>query len=146
MTTPLTPTGMPWCVTQSMASSASRRSSDKRRTACTPGSTAVPFPVMILNPSVSITPSGAPRWRSPEMISASFGSATRHMALNTTTMSTTAATATYTINIEIPPEPALHGGDGHSAGWEVLDDDDAGAGADGRVGVGRVGMERLAPA
>ena len=75
---------MPWCVTQSMASSASRRSSDSRRTVCTPGTTIVPLPVTIRKPRLSDTPSGTARSRRPEMISASFGSATRHVSLNST--------------------------------------------------------------
>ena len=61
ITTPLIPRGMPWWVTQSMASSASRRSSDRRRTVCTPGMTSVPLPVTILKPRLSLDRVGGVR-------------------------------------------------------------------------------------
>ncbi len=88
ITTPFTPRGMPWWVTHSIPNSASRRSSVSRRTVCTPGMTRVPLPVTILKPRLSLTASLGVCSRSPEMISASFGSATRHMSLKTNAATT----------------------------------------------------------
>jgi hypothetical protein len=81
MTTPLMPSGIPWWVTQSIASSASRRSRESFRTFWTKGITNVPLPVTMRNPRVSSTPSGELCSRSPEMMSASFGSATCHIVM-----------------------------------------------------------------
>src|SRR5215207_4241420 len=139
---------MPWCVTQSMASSASRRSSDRRRTVCTPGITSTPLPVTILKPRESSTSSVACAWRRPEMISASFGSATRQVALNSTTSRTRAPRAmppaTRADSIAVPLRWS-HGGDDDGARGEDLHDQHAGAGADVLV-VGAVGVERLGAA
>src|SRR5215212_7407382 len=114
---------MPWWVTQSMARSAWRRSSDRRRTVCTPGSTSVPLPVMILNPrlSWSSAAAGLPDLM-PEMMSASLGSATRHMSLRS------------------------HGGDHDGARREMVDHHDAGTGGDDVVAVGGVGVVGLGAA
>src|SRR3954468_10369727 len=149
MTTPLRPSGIPWWVTQSMASSASRRSSERRRTTCTPGATSVPLPVTILKPRLSATPSGvfAPQ---PEMTRASFGSATRHMILKTMKAkmirATTAPAAIPTDCISVRLQLRLHRGDDDGARGVVLDHDDAAARLDGGVALGRVGVDRLAPA
>src|SRR2546423_2892624 len=100
ITTPRIPSGMPWWVTQSIDSSDSRRSSESRRTVCTPGMTSVPLPVTILNPRLSDTASLGVCSRRPEMMSASLGSATRHISLkmtNSTSSPPTTAPAT------IPP-------------------------------------------
>src|SRR5436853_1183201 len=149
MTTPLIPSGMPWWVTQSMPSSASRRSSESRRTAWTPGSTSVPLPVTILKPRLSPTSSRLCCCRSPEMTSASLGSATRHMSLNRMKPRTSAPTTTPpTISNDIgtTPETALHGRDEHGPGWEVLDDHDPAAHGDRLRGLGGPGVVRLAAA
>ena len=81
MTTPWMPSGMPWWVTHSIDSGASRRSSESRRTVWTPGSTSVPLPVTMRKPMLSPAPSGEECSRRPEMTRASLGSATRHMSL-----------------------------------------------------------------
>src|SRR6266496_5342780 len=142
--------GMPWVLTQSMASWASRRSSESRRTVWMPGRTRVPLPVTILKPRLSPTPSTSACWRSPEMTSASFGSATRHMRRNrmnsTTTMtSTPPAMMMGSMTIQPPSQP-LQRADHDSPGREVLDDDHPGARLDPVLGVGGVGVERLATA
>lgn len=71
---------MPWWVTHSTCNWVSLRSNDSFRTAWTPGRTSVPRPVTIRKPMPSPSPSIL--WWEPEMISASLGSATRHMSLN----------------------------------------------------------------
>ncbi len=92
ITTPRTLSGMPWWVTHSTDSCVSLRSSESLRTACTPGSTSVPRPVTMRNPMPSPRPSFL--WLEPEMISASLGSATRHIILKTAIRTATAPTAT----------------------------------------------------
>src|SRR5437763_7207637 len=79
MTTALTPTGIPWVVTHCTSSSASWMSSDSLRTFWKPGSTYAPLPTTILKPRPAASPSGPWCARTPEMISASFGSATLYM-------------------------------------------------------------------
>ena len=49
---------MPWWVTHSIDSGASRRSSESRRTVWMPGSTSVPLPVTMRKPMLSPAPSG----------------------------------------------------------------------------------------
>src|SRR3954447_13663124 len=124
-----------------MASSASRRSSDSRRTACTPGHTSTPFPVMILKPRLSATPSGI-RSRKPEITRASFGSATRHAILNRMKKQMSAARITTAITpargISVLLQLRLHRGDDDGTRGVVLDHDDAAAGLDGAVALGRV--------
>src|SRR5215212_1773819 len=149
MTTPWIPSGMPWWVTHSIDSGASRRSSDSRLTVWMPGSTSVPLPVTMRKPMLSPAPSGDECSRRPEMTRASLGSATRHMSLkiaNRTTRPTTTTPARIRGSIAPPFDAALHGAD-HDGPWrEVLDHDDAGAGRDGVLGVGGVGVEGLAAA
>src|SRR5512132_1096208 len=149
MTTPWMPRGMPWWVTHSMDRGASRRSSDSRRTVWMPGSTRVPLPVTMRKPMLSPAPSGEECSRRPEMTRASLGSATRHMSLkiaNRTTRPTTAPPARSRGSIAQPFDAALHRAD-HDGSWrEVLDHDHAGAGRDGVLGVGGVGVEGLAAA
>src|SRR3954447_1594552 len=67
---------MPCVVTQSRSSSDSWMSSERRRTFCSPGMIHAPLPTTILNPRPAASPSGPACARRPEMISASFGSAT----------------------------------------------------------------------
>src|SRR5215207_3024870 len=149
MTTPWIPSGMPWWVTHSIDSGASRRSSDSRLTVWMPGSTSVPLPVTMRKPMLSPAPSGDECSRRPERTRASLGSATRHMSLkiaNRTTRPTTTAPARIRGSIALPFDAALHRAD-HDGPWrEVLDDDHAGAGRDGVLGVGGVGVEGLAAA
>src|SRR5512133_2872072 len=149
MTTPWMPRGMPWWVTHSMDRGASRRSSDSRRTVWMPGSTRVPLPVTMRKPMLSPAPSGEECSRRPEMTRASLGSATRHMSLkiaNRTARPTTTMPARIWGSIASPFDAALHGAD-HDGPWrEVLDHDDAGAGRDGVLGVGGIGVEGLAAA
>src|SRR6266545_1785909 len=139
---------MPWVLTQSMPSCASRRSSERRRTVWMPGRTRVPLPVTILKPRLSPTPSTSACSRSPEMTSASFGSATRHMRRNRMN-STMRATSTLppmmmgSMTMQPPSQP-LQRADHDSPGREVLDDDHPPAGLDGVVALGGVGVERLA--
>src|SRR5215212_7529698 len=142
ITTPLIPSGIPWWVTQSMLNSASRRSSVSRRTVCTPGTTSVPLPVTILNPRLSCTLSLGECSRMPEMMRASFGSATRQHALNRT-MARTRATPTVARTVISVPPGSLHAGDDHRARGVVLDHHDAAAGSDRLVRIRRVGVERL---
>src|SRR4030095_13034817 len=140
---------MPWWVTHSIDSGASRRSSDSRRTVWIPGSTSVPLPVTMRKPMLSPAPSGEECSRRPEMTRASLGSATRHMSLkiaNRTARTTTTMPARIWGSIASPFDAALHGAD-HDGPWrEVLDHDDAGAGRDRVGGVGGVGVEGLAAA
>src|SRR4029453_17473683 len=149
MTTPWMPRGMPWWVTHSIDSGASRRSSDSRRTVWMPGSTSVPLPVTMRKPMLSPAPSGEECSRRPEITRASLGSATRHMSLkiaNRTARPTTMPPARIRGSIAPPFDAALHGAD-HDGPWrEVLDHDDTGAGRDGVRGVGGVGVEGLAAA
>src|SRR4029450_12322196 len=149
MTTPWMPSGMPWWVTHSIDSGASRRSSDRRRTVWTPGSTRVPLPVTMRKPMLSPAPSGEECSRRPEITRASLGSATRHMSLkiaNRTARPTRMPPARTGGSIAPPFAAALHGAD-HDGPWrEVLDHDDAGAGRDGVRGVGGIGVEGLAAA
>src|SRR2546421_5272986 len=149
MTTPRIPRGMPWWVTQSIDSSDSRRSSERRRTVCTPGTMNVPLPVVILNPRLSDTASLGVCSRSPETMRASLGSATRHIILNRMMKRTTAPTTTPAMN---PADMAAsleakasHAGDDHRARREVLHDNDAAPDGDRLVVVGGVGVEGLAP-
>src|SRR5918994_1202185 len=139
MTTPWMPRGMPWWVTHSIDSGASRRSSDSRRTVWMPGSTRVPLPVTMRKPMLSPAPGGEGCPRRPEITRASLGSATRHMSLkiaNRTTRPTTMPPARIRGSIAPPFDAALHG----------ADHDDAGAGRDGVLGVGGIGVEGLAAA
>src|SRR5215216_4044779 len=149
MTTPWMPSGMPWWVTHSIDSGASRRSSDSRRTVWMPGRTRVPLPVTMRKPMLSPAPWGEECSRRPEMTRASLGSATRHMSLKTANRTTRPATmppARIRGSIAPPFDAALHGAD-HDGPWrEVLDHDDAGAGRDGVLGVGGIGVEGLAAA
>src|SRR6266702_3938898 len=147
MTTPRTLSGMPCWVTQSIWSSVSRRSSDSRRTTWMPGMTMVPLPVMILKPRLSPTPSGLRSW-SPEMTSASLGSATRHIILKSrigsrTTTNASAKMTPTTSNIPISLEPLVRAHD-HRPRREVLDHHHARPAGDGQAGIRRVGVERLA--
>src|SRR2546430_1237825 len=92
------------------------------------------------------------------MMRASFGSAMRHMLRKITTprMSPTSSSSTIapmtlpamdnsTFPIDSSPCPSGRA-DNHGARWEVLDHDDAGALADGLLGVGGVGVKGLAAA
>src|SRR5947209_8538897 len=107
-----------------------------------------PLPVTILKPRLSATPSTASWWK-PEMISASLGSATRHIARkrtnNTTSATTTAAPARTSAFMGLPPFP--HRGSGRSdvdgSGRVVLDDDHAGVLLDDLLAVDGVGEKRL---
>ncbi len=103
ITTPLTCTGIPCEVTHSTSRSASLRSSDSLRTTCTPGVTSVPRPVTTRNPNPSPTPSA--RCLEPEMISASLGSATRHMSLKSTIRMMSEATDAPAMPISIGCSP-----------------------------------------
>src|SRR5215472_599524 len=149
MTTPRTRSAMPWWVTQSISRSVSRRSSDSRRTAETPGITSVPPPVAILKPRPWPSPRG--RCARPEMISASLGSAMRHMlrkikitiriaAMASPRMIAAAADRSVPISPPCPSDRADYDG----AGRKVLDHDDAGARGDRLGRVGGIGVERLA--
>src|SRR5690348_9515461 len=118
--------GIPWLDTQVTVNGVARMSSGSRRTVWKPGRTAVPRPTTILKPRVSLTCSVlecAPR---PEMISASFGSATRQTIRNTMSRATTAtaATATYVQSISPPGNELESASDVHGAGWVVVDHDD----------------------
>src|SRR4029453_5390399 len=147
MTTPWMPSGMPWWVTHSIDSGASRRSSDSRRTVWMPGSTRVPLPVTMRKPMLSPAPSGLVCSRRPEMTRASLGSATRHISLKIKNRPAgAAATPPARIRGSMPPpfDAALHGADHDGTRREVLDHDHAGAGRDGVLGVGGVGVEGLA--
>src|ERR687897_3889394 len=149
MTTPWMPRGMPWWVTHSIDSGASRRSSESRRTVWMPGSTSVPLPVTMRKPMLSPAPSGGECSRRREMTRAWLGSATRHMSLkiaNRTTRPTTTPPARIRGSIPPPFDAALHGADYDGPWREVLDHDHAGAGRDGVRGVGGVGVEGLAAA
>src|SRR5262245_43976721 len=137
-------------VTQSISRSVSRKSSDSRRTAEMPGMTSVPPPVVILKPRLCSEPRG--RCARPEMISASLGSAIRHMARNISTAIRMAmipsviaviATADRNSGIECPPCPSDRA-DYDGTGREVLDHDDARPPRDRLPGVGGVRVERLA--
>src|SRR5215218_10555123 len=143
------PSGMPWWVTQSMASWASRRSSESRRTVWMPGSTSVPLPVTMRKPMLSPAPSGVECSRRPEITSASFGSATRHISLkipNRTARPATTAPATIRGSMVPASQAALERAHHDGPRWEVLDDDDPGAGRDLVLRLGGVGVERLAAA
>src|SRR5215467_13743549 len=115
----------------------------------------VPLPVTILKPRLS----SMPAWRRcrPEMISASLGSATRHMLLKTSTISSTnrtAAKAPSSTSCETNPVSMIwfpscarsDRADNHGSRREVLDHDHPGALAYGLLGVGGVGVEALAAA
>src|SRR5581483_4597380 len=149
MTTPRIPRGMPWCVTQSIDSSDSRRSSERRRTVCTPGRISVPFPVTILKPRLSSTASLGAWARNPEMIRASLGSATLHMSRSRTSRNTSPpAASSRNVCVDMPASleaRASHAGDDHRARGEVLDDNDAAPDRDRLVVVGGVSVEGLAP-
>jgi hypothetical protein len=94
MTTPSTRTGIDCDVTPVICSGTLRRSSESLRTVWTRGRTKVPLPEMILKPSDSATAASrvVPFTPKPEMISASFGSATRYITFRATTSSTSATT------------------------------------------------------
>src|SRR5581483_297061 len=125
MTTALTPTGTPCVVTHWTSSSASWMSSESRRAVCRPGMTSAPLPTTILNPSPAASPVG-PEWApQPEMISASFGSATLY------------------INIVSAPCLAWIRRDHHGTRRLVLDDDRAPAGLDRLEAVCGVRVECL---
>src|SRR4051812_47394649 len=147
MTTPRIPRGMPWCVTQSMVSSVWRRSRERRRTVWTPGSTRVPLPVTILKPRLSWTSTAvlSPPRLMPEMMSASFGSATRHMSLKmmmaATTMMATAIKKTMS-----HPLSESHLGDDDRSRREVLHDHDARTGLDHVLAIRGVGVKSLGAA
>src|SRR6266496_5255750 len=150
ITTPWIASGMPCVLTQSMPSWASRRSSERRRTVWMPGRTRVPLPVTILKPRLSPTPSTSACCRSPEMTSASFGSATRHMRRNrmnnTTRMTSTPPPMMVGSMTMQPPSQPLQRADHDSPGGEIFDDDHPPAGLDGVLSLGGVGVERLAAA
>src|SRR5437016_1064219 len=147
MTTPRIPSGIPWWVTQSMESSDSRRSSERRRTIWTPGTISVPLPVTILNPRLSDTESLGVCSRNPEIISASLGSATLHIILK---MTKRTSSAPRTAPAMIPAMACLlrgersHTGDDDRAGREVLHHDDAAPDRDRLIVVGGVGVAGLA--
>src|SRR5919204_5143033 len=130
MTTAFTPTWMPCVVTHSRSSSASWMSSDSRRTFCTPGTTNAPLPTTILKPSPAASPSGPWCARTPEMMSASFGSATLYM--NMTACSFLGSVALGERAHDDRP------------GRLVLEHDDAGAALDALLLVGGVREVRLA--
>jgi hypothetical protein len=152
--TPRTPTGIPWWVTHSIASAASRIPSDRRRTVWRPGRTSVPLPVTILKPRLSLVRSVPARAPRPEMMSASFGSATRHISLNRIANAIRAATAAIATTSVIPtsicspssPRRRSAGADHDGPRRVVLDDDDAAAAKDGLPDVGAGGHEGLRPA
>src|SRR5215216_2877798 len=149
MTTPWMPSGMPWWVTHSIDSGASRRSSDSRRTVWMPGRTRVPLPVTMRKPMLSPAPWGEECSRRPEMTRASLGSATRHMSLKTANRTTRPATmppARIRGSIAPPFDAALHGADHDGPRREVLDHDHPGPGRDGVLVVGGIGVEGLAAA
>src|SRR5262249_46546098 len=101
-------------------------SRDSRRTLWSPGITQAPLPTTILNPRPAASPSG-PWWaRSPEMINASFGSAT--LKKNMTRLLAPALR-----------EPA----DDDRARGVVPDDDNPGSLRNLLCRVGRVGEVRL---
>src|SRR5215472_14931230 len=142
---------MPWCVTHSIWRSVSRRSSERRRTAWTPGIINVPRPVMILKPRLSSSPLF--RWGRPEMISASFGSAMRQVLLKSSTRSRTRisaapippATTAVTNELMFMVPPVRSGwADYDGTRREVLDHDDSDALWNGLSRIGRVGVEGLA--
>src|SRR5215213_6558058 len=141
------PRGMPWWVTQSMVSSVWRRSRERRRTVWTPGMTRVPLPVMILKPRLSWTSTAAapPPRLMPEMMSASFGSATRHMSLKMMMAATAMTAATIRMTMSIPAFGS-HLGDDHRAGREVLHDHDARSRQDLVVAIGGIRVKRLGAA
>src|SRR4029450_5831339 len=149
MTTPWMPSGMPWWVTHSIDSGASRTSSESRRTVWMPGSTSVPLPVTMRKPMLSPAPSGEECSRRPEITRASLGSATRHMSLkiaNRTTRPTMMPPARIRGSIAPPFDAALHGADHDGPRREVLDHDHPGPGRDGVLGLGGVGVEGLGAA
>src|SRR5215213_11173202 len=143
------PSWMPWWVTHLIDSGASRRASYSRRTVWMPVRTRLPLVVTMRKPMLSPAPSGEECSRRPEMTRASLGSAPRHMSLkiaNRTARPTTTPPARIRGSIAPPFDAALHGAD-HDGPWrEVLDHDDAGAGRDGVLGVGGVGVEGLGAA
>src|ERR1700752_3100124 len=141
---------MPWVVTQVMLSSVSLASSDRFRTFWKPGRTSTPLPVTILNPMLSPTPSTGTCLK-PEMIKASLGSATRHMARKVSrTTSSAPRTAPATMRMRprsacmcgIPPL-SLGGADVDGARREVLDDDHPGPRVEGLPRLCRMGEEGL---
>src|SRR6478752_773482 len=140
---------MPWWVTQSMASSASRRSRLRRRTVWTPGTTRVPLPVTIRKPRPSDASSGFPWSRRPEMMSASFGSATRHMERKTMKARMIAPSIppaiTSAVFTNAPPVRSQRGDD-DGARWQVLQDQHLAAGADLDVPIHVVRVERFGAA
>src|SRR5919204_2665288 len=132
MTTAFTPTWMPCVVTHSRSSSASWMSSESRRTFCRPGTTNAPLPTTILKPRPAASPSGPWCARTPEMMSASFGSATLYM--NMTACSFLGSVALGERAHDDRP------------GRLVLEHDDAGAALDALLLVGGVREVRLAAA
>src|ERR1700736_5705757 len=141
-------TGIPCCVTHAICSSDSRRSSESLRTTWTPGMTSVPRPVTILKPSDSPV-SSFDRWWSPEMTSASFGSATRHIARNSMMKMANATTMTPMMRTADPssvvtfflPAPAWSRlGDDYRPWRIVLDDHHSGSDRDA-LRIARVRVE-----
>src|SRR5882672_3700146 len=111
--------------------------------------TTAPLPVTILKPRLSATPSTA-SWRKPEMMRASLGSATRHIARNSRTnrTSTTTTATPMTANglTAVPPSrgsPSSGGSDVDGAGRVVLDDHYASVLGNRLVAVHGMGEERL---
>src|SRR5919204_5133936 len=129
MTTARTPIGMPCVVTHSRSSSASWMSSESRRTFWRPGTTNAPLPTTILNPRPAASPSGPWCARRPEMIRASFGSATLYMSIGADAPSSDGASG----------EPA----DDDGARRVLLEHDDARALLDPLGLVGGVGVVGL---
>src|SRR3954469_8216178 len=166
MTTARTVTGRPCLVTHETCRLTPRVSSDSRRAVWNPGITFTPRPVMILNPRLSAVSARSTRTPSPEMISASFGSATLYSSRRipkttiSTTMSPPAAYSRISTRLMAPTPsfsvvrcvgasstpsaaqrlPSLD--INRARGFEV-DHEHLGAGGEGRVRVGRVGVERL---
>src|SRR3954453_6527749 len=167
MTTARTVTGRPCLVTQETCRLTPRVSSDSRRAVWKPGRTFTPRPVMILKPRLSAVSARSTRTPSPEMISASFGSATLYSnrrkpkITNSRTMSPPAAYSRISKRL-MAPTPSLFfccacvgapstpsAAQGlppldvkRPRGFEV-DQEPLGAGGEGLVRVGRVGVERL---
>src|ERR671935_1979749 len=129
MTTAFTPTGIPCVVTHWRSSSASWMSSESRRTFWKPGRTKAPLPTTILNPRPAASPSGPWCARRPEMIRASFGSATLYMSIGADAPSSDGASG----------EPA----DDDGARRVLLEHDDARALLDPLGLVGGVGVVGL---
>src|SRR5918992_4254527 len=153
MTTPRTATGMPCLVTQATWRLVPRVSSESRRAAWKPGRTIVPLPVTILKPRLSAASPGLVRARKPEMINASFGSATRHSAFSMSASTMMPRTAAPMVMSSSTCSPQMWCGSARLPALYVsrarrleIDDQDLRAGLDLLVGPLRVGVERLRPA